>query len=187
MVDPEDETRRVLGQPKNNLGRTDLPTLGFRIVSCHVADTSEGPISTGRVDWQGESTRSLGEVLEAASDGPEARTATQEAGDWLTDWLTSTGGTDESAKIKNAGAKAGHSQDSLKRARRRIGATVASEGFPRRTYWSLPEALPVGASLGESALTNLTALTAPTDAQLEQSVQSVQSGGDPAREAGARS
>ncbi len=54
MVDPDDETARVLGQPKNNLGRTDLPTMTFRIVSAHVADTDEGPVWTGRVDWQDE-------------------------------------------------------------------------------------------------------------------------------------
>lgn len=148
MVDPEDETKRILGQPKNNLGRTDLPTLAFQIVSAHVADTDEGPVWTGRVDWQGESTRLLGEVLEAASDGPDARTATQEAGEWLGDWLVSVGGVDDSASIKRKGQKAGHSQDSLKRARRRIGALIHSEGFPRRTFWSLPDSQPVGAPLG---------------------------------------
>lgn len=181
MVDPDDDGGRILGQPKNNLGRTDLPTLTFRIVSAHVADTEEGPVWTGRVDWQAETPRSLAEVMEAASEGAENRTATQEAADWLTDWLTSQGGTDESAVIKREGAKAGHSQDSLKRARRRIGAASNSEGFPRRTYWTL--AGTVGATCGESAPTALTTPTAPTEALLEQSERSVQSGGDPAREA----
>lgn len=167
MVDPDDEGTRVLGQPKNNLGRTDLATLTFRIVSAHVADTEEGPVYTGRVDWTGETTRSLSDTLEAASEGADNRTATQEAADWLTDWLTSQGGTDESASIKREGAKAGHSQDSLKRARRRIGAAAESQGFPRRTFWTLADS--VGAALGESAPTALTALTGV------QSVQSVQS------------
>lgn len=177
MVDPEDEATRVLGQPKNNLGRTDLPTLTFRIASAHVADTDEGPIWTGRVDWLEETPRSLAEVLEAASEGAENRTATQEAADWLTDWLTSQGGVDESASIKREGSKAGHSPDSLKRARRRIGATVTSEGFPRRTYWSLP----VGATPGESAPTALTTPTAPTGPQSEQLAQLVQSDDAPPR------
>lgn len=179
MIDPDDETSRVLGQPKNNLGRTDLPTLTFRIVSAHVADTDDGPVWTGRVDWQAETPRSLSEMMEAASEGAENRTATQEAADWLHDWLTSQGGSDDSASIKREGAKAGHSQDSLKRARRRIGALSTSEGFPRHTFWTLPES--VGATCGESAPTALTTPTAPTDALLVQSVQSVQSGGTPAR------
>lgn len=170
MVDPDDETSRILGQPKNNLGRTDLPTMAFRIVSQHVTDTEEGPVYTGRVDWQAETPRTLTEVLEAASEGSENRTATQEAGDWLTDWLTSQGGTDESASIKREGLKAGHSQDSLKRARRRIGAVSTAEGFPRRTFWTLPDT--VGADLGESAPTTPTAPTAPTAPTGAQSVQS---------------
>ena len=174
---PRRRGTRVLGQPKNNLGRTDLPTLAFRIVSAHVADTEEGPVYTGRVDWTGETPRSLSDVLEAASEGAENRTATQEAGDWLVDWLTSQGGTDESASIKREGAKAGHSQDSLKRARRRSSIVVTSEGFPRRTYWSLSEAVTVGATRGESAPTALTTPTALTDTQSVQLVQSVQSNG----------
>jgi hypothetical protein len=98
----------------------------------------------------GESTRSLSDALEAASEGSENRTATQEAADWLTDWLTAQGGIDESANIKREGAKAGHSQDALKRARRRIAATSTSGGFPRMTSWALPGATTVGAASGES-------------------------------------
>lgn len=179
MVDPDDEADRIMGQPKNNLGRTDLPTLAFKIVSAHVADTDDGPIFTGRVDWQGETPRSLGDVIEAASAGAEVRTATQEAGEWLTDWLASVGGTDESAVIKREGAKAGHSQDALKRARHRVGAVATSEGFPRRTFWTLPDSGPVGAPSGESCMTALTTPTAPTDDQSVQLERSVQSGSTP--------
>jgi hypothetical protein len=43
MVDPEHEDQRLLGQPKNNLGRTDtLPTLTFTIETVTVADTGRG-------------------------------------------------------------------------------------------------------------------------------------------------
>ena len=35
----DDETRRLLGQPKNNLGRMDLPTLTFAIQGVCVAMT----------------------------------------------------------------------------------------------------------------------------------------------------
>ena len=179
MVDPDDEAARIMGQPKNNLGRTDLPTLAFKIVSAHVADTDDGPIFTGRVDWQDETPRSLGDVIDAASAGAEVRTATQEAAEWLTDWLASVGGTDESAVIKREGAKAGHSQDALKRARHRVGAVANSEGFPRRTFWTLPDSAPVGAPSGGSCMTALTTPTAPTDDQSAQWERSVQSGSTP--------
>ena len=42
MIDPDDDTRRLLGQPKNNLGRTDLPTLTFAIQGVCVATTAQG-------------------------------------------------------------------------------------------------------------------------------------------------
>lgn len=170
MVDPDDETTRLLGQPKNNLGRTDLPTLTFRIESAHVADTDEGPVWTGRVHWLGETSRSIQDALSSASEPSDARSATKEAAEWLVDHLTSKGGTDDSATIKAEGRKAGHSEDCLKRARRdHVRAKVESVGFPRRTFWTLPgygqtPGGPVGASTGESvstALTTLTALTGP--------------------------
>lgn len=173
MVDSEDETTRVLGQPKNNLGRTDLPTLGFRIVSAHVANTSEGPVYTGRIDWTGESTRSLSDLIEAASEGSSVRTATQEAADWLSDWLASQGGTDESANIKRAGSAAGHHAEALRRARSKLCLEVRSEGFPRKTFWSLPET--VASPGGESSPTNTIDATDTTGHQLRQSRQSCQS------------
>src|SRR6185312_16391095 len=116
MVDPDHDDRKLLGQPKNNLGRTDtLPTLTYTIESAHVADTDEGPVTTGRLVWGQESAVSIADALASASDTD--RTATGEAGDWLMDYLTDNGGTAEYADIKRNGAKAGHSIDALKRAR----------------------------------------------------------------------
>lgn len=169
LLDPDDETTRLLGQPKNNLGRTDLPSLTFRIESAHVADTDEGPVWTGRVKWIGEREQTIREAIEAAGETAEARSATSEAAGWLEDHLVSHGGTDDSASIKREGAKAGHSVDALKRARHRIKAACTSEGFPRKTWWTLPgtaaqSAQPSGSTSGESAPTALTAPTGPVSA-----------------------
>ena len=43
VPDPDDETdqRRLFGTPKNNLGRSDLPTLAFTITG-HPIDTDDG-------------------------------------------------------------------------------------------------------------------------------------------------
>lgn len=137
MLDPDDETIHLLGEPKNNLGRIDLPTLTFAIDSVHVADTDEGPVWTGRVNWLGEREQTIREALEASGETAETRSATSEATDWLQDHLTSQGGTDESVSIKVAGRRAGHSERTLKRAMQRLKVTVSSEGFPRKTYWTL--------------------------------------------------
>lgn len=138
VPDPDDEsdTRRLFGTPKNNLGRTDLPTLSFTVVS-HAVDTDEGTAWTGRLEWGEEMAGSIGEAMRRAADSPDDKSAASEAGDWLADHLAIQGGTDDSASIKQAGAKAGHSLSALKRARHRIGATLTAEGFPRRTFWTL--------------------------------------------------
>ena len=178
MTDPDDESIRLLGTPKNNLGRTDLPTLVFRIDSAHVADTDEGPVWTGKVVWIGESERTIREALESAAEGTETRSAAAEAGDWLADYLNSQGGSADYAELKAAGQKAGHSIDSLKRSRNKLGIGSQSYGFPRKSRWHLPEPQSVQSSecsSGESALTALTALTAAEPPQSVQCVQSEQS------------
>jgi AAA domain len=181
VKDPDDDTDTVclFGTPKNNLGRTDLPVLSFRIVG-HTIDTDEGPATTGAVDWLGESQRTIGDAIAADGQSADDRSATSEAGAWLSDYLVTEGGRALSADIKREGVKAGHTHDSLKRARRRLGLGVEHVGFPRVTYW----AAPVGAQLEQPAWgASPTALTTPTGGQSEQSEQLEQSAGAPARDA----
>lgn len=184
MRDEEDENVRLLGQPKNNLGRHDLPMLTFTIDGKQVTQTEDGPVIASYVTWGDDRQQSITEALEAASGDHEARTATTEAGDWLVDFLTSKGGCEDSATIKIQGRKAGHTIDALKRAKSRLRLTHESVGFPRHTVWTVPgSAAQSEHAPGESVLT---ALTAPTGSDLVscngqsvQSVQSVQSGEAP--------
>jgi hypothetical protein len=173
MTDPDDESVRLLGQAKNNLGRMDLPTLTFTIEGSCVAETAEGAVWTGKLHWLADATRSIREAMEATTAAFGDRTATTEAADWLHDYLLSKGGTCDSALVKKDGKAAGHSADTLKRARKQIGVAYESRGFPRRSFWSLPpqSEQPVGAASGETALT---ALTAPTDINATQLAQSAQ-------------
>ena len=140
-VDPDNETVRILGQPKNNLGRVDLPSLTFTIESAMVADTDEGPVWTGRLRWGDSDNRSISEVLRSAAESADARSATDEAAGWLADYLQ-IHDVASSQVVKAAGKEAGHGVDGLKRARQRIGAGAISDGFPRRTYWSKPGMTP---------------------------------------------
>lgn len=188
MTDPDDEGRRLLGTPKNNLGRTDLPTLAFRVVGEKVAETAEGDVWTGRLQWDGEADRSIADALADTALATGDRTATSEAADWLSDYLAMQ--PEEraaSADIKREGQKAGHSADALKRARQRLGISCQSFGIPRRTIWALSRS-----NAGRQSPTAPTAPTAPTEqgrhiqspplnSQSAQSAQSAQSGTAPAR------
>jgi hypothetical protein len=161
MTDPDDEKIRLLGIAKSNLGRIDVPTQSFQIVPACVAHTAEGDVWTGKLEWLGESTRSIREATEAAAASSGDRSATSEAGDWLHDYLTGEGGRADWADIKREGAKAGHSKDALRRAKNATGITSMTAGFPRRAFWSLPT---VDATPGESATTATTASSASTEA-----------------------
>ena len=135
MFDPEDETVRFLGQPKNNLGRSDLPTLTFRIVGEQVAETAEGAVWTGKLQWLGESDRSIAEAVDASSGD---RTATREAANWLQEYLTSAGGSIDVQTIVREAKKVGHSRNCLYRAKKLLRITSQTEGFPRKARCSLP-------------------------------------------------
>jgi hypothetical protein len=138
-VDPEDETGklRYLGQPKNNLGDGDLPSLTFTIEAVKVADHDDGPVITGRVEWRGEDDRSITDVLRSAATPSADQTATTDAAGWLVDYLKLVE-VAASEDVLTEGKKYGHAKRTVQRARERIRAGVTSHGFPRRTYWSRP-------------------------------------------------
>lgn len=138
IPDPDDETqaRRLFATSKNNLGRLDLPVLGFTITSHAVETIDDGTAWTGRLNWTGEVDGQMHEIMTRAAD-PE-RTATTEAVDWLTDYLTSHGGEAAKTDIEKAGRVAGHSPAALRRARERLRLEYRSWGFPRQTLWSIP-------------------------------------------------
>ena len=140
VPDPDDETgnRRLFGTPKNNLGRSDLPTLGFTIDSFSVPTDGDDLALTARLVWGAESPSSIAEAMRRAAESPDQKSATAEAAEWLEDYLTSCGGVASLGDIKRGGAAAGHSYDSLKRAKRRIAAGHENTGFPRRSYWLHP-------------------------------------------------
>ena len=60
-----------------------------------VAETDEGPVWTGKIDWLGKSDRSVDEVMIAIGEGEvgmDGMSATDEAAGWLEDYLNSVGG-----------------------------------------------------------------------------------------------
>lgn len=179
-VDPADDSRRLLGLVKNNLGPCDLPTLAYRVVGHLVgkADTGED-VWTGKLEWLGETATAIRDAV-ADTSPPGDRTATAEAADWLCDYLVAAGGSAPSAEIKRDGHKDGHSADALKRARQRLGCQVISSGLPRRTVWFMPTSTQSAHARGGSA--PITPI-APTGDISEKSsllpAQSVQSGQSP--------
>lgn len=127
--DPDHPDRRYLGQPKNNLGPSDLPTLAYHI---DTAVAAHG-ITAGRLVWDGEDSRHIAEILGTA----RRYGAVDAAADWLGQFLGNACDPVPSAQVKSAGADAGFSDALLRRAAHRAGVVIVSRGFPRTTVWML--------------------------------------------------
>ena len=136
---PDNEEQRLLGQEKNNLGRSDLPTLLFRIRGALVTTTAAGEeVWTGQLVWDGESDLSIRQVLERAAEREGDRAAVKEAAEWLLEYLTAQGGTAPKKTVIAVGNKAGYSRATLGRARHLAGVRAERRGFPSASYWIAP-------------------------------------------------
>ena len=86
--------------------------------------------------------------LAAASASPDDRSATEDASEWLRMYLAQHQGSAPAGKVLAEGKKDGHSDWSLRNARKQIGATIERGGFPCVTLWT------VGTN-GEAGITTL--------------------------------
>ena len=180
VVPDGDEGQRLFATPKNNLGRTDLPSRLFTIESVHIDADDTIPAYTGAVRWHGETDRTAEDAMQDAADGGDARSAAEAAAEWLLGWLTDRGGEATPADAKAAGHAAGHSVKSLLRACKALGVTVVGPTeFSGSRFWRLPTSRggPVAAIPGETATTDNT----DTTGQSQQSRQSQRSPARPPR------
>lgn len=131
--DPDDEDGScVISQVKNNLGKTDLPSLRYRIDEATI-HTDEGPASVGKFVMLGESDRTVADILrDNGGDDPDER---REVDRWLTDYLTDGGGQAIAGDAIKAATKAGFTADAVKKARRRVGARTERRGFGPGADW----------------------------------------------------
>jgi len=146
ITDPDDDTqaRRLFATSKNNLGRLDLPVLGFTITGHAVETEDDGTAWTGRLNWTGEVEGNMHELMTRSAD-PE-RGATSEAAEWLRGYLSEHGGEHDKVSIEKAGRASGHTSRTLQRAAKRLDVKYSSAGYPRRSYWALPGAVDHAAS-----------------------------------------
>jgi hypothetical protein len=136
--DPEaDDGSCVLSLAKSNLGTLNIPSLRYRIESAEVP-TADGPASTGRLVFTGESARSVDDILMAAGEPTEGRAERDEAATWLLAYLEGKGGEAPARDVIRAARAEGIPERTLRRVRDRAKVTATPEGFPARTVWRLP-------------------------------------------------
>jgi hypothetical protein len=134
-----DEGDRIMSQEKNSIGEEDL-ALTYRIESKEVVTDSGMTAEVGRFVIIGNSDRSVGDVLRDAGKGGGDGEASELDGaeGWLSDYLEQQGAT-PSKEVKAAAAKERFSERTIKRAAKTLGVAIEAKGFPRVTYWSLPQ------------------------------------------------
>lgn len=155
----DDEERLVVGPEKTNIGgRTPASMFTIDPVQMFPAtEDTDGTVPLLR--FVGESDKTAKEIVAAAYEaekGNEGEDRT-EAEQWLEDYLTQQG-TTASAEVKKAAMKALRIPDrTLKRAAKDLGVVSESIGFPRVTFWSLPDSRATEPPrLSESGLTGPT-------------------------------
>jgi hypothetical protein len=144
--DPDSPETRLLGQPKNNLGKSDweLGLLTYRIEEVTVGPSPDGePVTATRVVWGEAREGSIEQVLADSNAAPETRTATGEAAAWLTAYLTDEGGHAPREQVVAAASGEGHGLSALNRARVKAGVIPQrTSTVPSTTEWVLPSAMP---------------------------------------------
>jgi hypothetical protein len=134
--DPDSEDGAcVLSQAKNNLGRLDLPNLGYAIDSVQVP-TDEGDADVGRLRFTGEVERSVSDILGDRGDR-EDRMDRDEAADWLRGYLEDAGGQAQRVDVVKAAKADGIAERTLDRARHRAGVSAQRAGFGLGAIWRL--------------------------------------------------
>ena len=154
MADPDDPTTRLLGQVKNNLGKTEQPTHVFTIEETFV----EGNINTAKLTWLPDDPRSPHDIWDqqkaaARSTSGSAPTRIDEATAWLVEYLRTHGGTADTADIVKAGERLGYARWLLNDAKKKLRLDPIYRG-----EWTLPEAALVGTPHAPTNPTNPTSL-----------------------------
>ena len=147
--DPDDDEngpRRVLALVKSNVG-PEMPSLLYEIEPMVLPEREgQARVETARLVLIGVSDHDGASLLSINSG--EARSAIDEACDFLRAELDE--GCDRADEILRRGRRLGHSEPTLRRARKKLGIETSKEGFEGHWKWCLPKA---SSSLTPSYLT----------------------------------
>lgn len=140
----DDEPGFVMSLEKNNLGRTDLPSHEYSIEPITVDIPGDEPAYISRFVLGPESSTSVKEQMVAAGRPDDDKSAVSEAGDWLREYLEDESGVGLLSDIRKYSKKAGFSDSSIDRSKKKLGIRTKQVGFGRdkQSYWYLPESAP---------------------------------------------
>ncbi len=138
---PDDEAHPglfVVAISKANLAEDRSATMAYRLVPVGVTDDDGEATTIACVEWEAVPPIITADELTNRPDEGE-KLKIDAAADWLSDYL----GADEhrASDVCEAGKRAGHSQPTLYRARKKAGVTTENRGYPAKGYWFIKEPL----------------------------------------------
>lgn len=130
--DPANPGRRILAATKNS--NAALPkSLAYVFIN-------DPETECAIVDWVGEDTRSVYDLLDVQADLDEIEEQDSTA-QWIQDYLFAAGGEAPFSAILADSRKHGIAKATLQRARRRAGASYRRAGWQQGSVWNLDQAV----------------------------------------------
>lgn len=142
VEDPDDDggTRRLVIHGKSNLGQRSREAIVINVSSATV-DTDEGPAEVGVIEVIGTRPIDLDDAM-TSRDSDDVDDLS-DAARWLLDYLWREGGQAKRSDVIDAGKKADHSREKLRRAAKRVGVVfVRASDFKSSTTWFHPDNSP---------------------------------------------
>lgn len=144
MVFGNDGEDRVFTQPKNSVGRSDLPSLKYAIQQ-EIIDTPSGRMATGKFVFTGLAERTVDEAManERRGGGQGRRSeVTEFLIDYISEHADGHTGEVDAAEVIAAGKDKGFTENQIGHARRRcrdpkIGTRSEGFGKDKRHLWKL--------------------------------------------------
>lgn len=133
--DQDDDARRLFLPLKNNIGN-DQTGLAFSVQSAQIKSPA-GLIETSHVVWEAGAVNITADQALIPKGAPQARSATDEASDWLHALLAS--GPLPASDVQGQARQAGINDKALRRARERLGVKPHKSGFAGGWQWGLDE------------------------------------------------
>lgn len=137
VEDQENREIKVMGQPKNNLGRSDLPDLAYSLHQVTTGQWEDEIITSVALKWEGE--RSAGTIRDMLNTKHTQKTKAELAEEWLENYLTFNGKS-PSKDVKEAAKIEGYSEATLKRAAQDLSVVMERSGSGKNmmSTWHLP-------------------------------------------------
>lgn len=141
-IDPSDESTRLLGHVKSNLGPIRRGSLTFTIETVLVPSEDRTEVSTSRIKWGKPDSRSIAQVIAEVQRAERGPTIADETAQWIVGYMRDLGRPCTRAELLEAASDAGWTTGQINKGQRKLGPLLISKRASVRggpAMWTLRE------------------------------------------------